>query len=247
MTASQKINITFYIIMIIGVALVAFFLGFFSMYLFTEMGVGFSDTGGTVGDRATCDTSSLLNEDPTGIVLAGPLNLRKGPGLDYDVITTLEICTPVGLTGRSGDYAWLEVKLPKNVKGWVFSPYIQANININDLKVKIPSEGAFTGDSPSSSNSKRNASVIIERNQAVALVNGMPANEDIWAVLSPSNNANIGQLVAYGKTDAKGNATLIFSMPTTWSDGSPLKSGTMTLMLTAKDETHTVLLSYYTN
>jgi uncharacterized protein YraI len=211
------------------------------------MGVDFSDTGETAGEQVNCDTSSLSNENPTGIVLAGPLNLRKGPGLEYDVIKTIEICTPVSLTGRSGDYAWLEVKLPKNVRGWVFSPYIQANININDLKVKPASEGAFTGGSPSSSNSKRNASVIIERNQAVAFVNGMPANEDIWAVLSPSNNSNIGQLVAYGKTDAKGNATLIFSMPSTWSDGSPLKSGTMKLMLTAKDETHTVLLTYYTN
>jgi hypothetical protein len=115
------------------------------------------------------------------------------------------------------------------------------------LVIKTDTGGAYTGGSPSSSNSKRNASVIIEKNQAVAFVNGMPANEDIRAVLSPSNNSNIGQLVAYGKTDAKGNATLIFSMPTTWSDGSPLKSGKMTLALTAGGGTHMVLLTYYTN
>ena len=229
---------------IIGVALIAFLLGFYGSSLNGGPAIGLSGAAGAIADQEVCDTSSLSNEDPTGIVLADPLNLRIGPGLNYDVITLLEICTPVSLTGRSSDYAWLEVSLPGNVGGWVFSGYIQANINISDLEVKTGFGGPNTN---TSSGSDLYVSVIIQGNHAAAFVNGMPANEDISAVLSPSDNSANGVLVASGQTDSQGSITLTFTMPTTWADGSALKSGTMLLTLNAGSETLSAWITYYTN
>ena len=229
---------------IIGVALLAFLLGLYGSSLSGGAGGGLSGAAGAIVDQGVCDTSSLSNEDPTGIVLADPLNLRIGPGLNYDVITVLEICTPVSLTGRTSDYAWLEVSLPGNLGGWVFSGYIQANINIGDLEVKTGFGGPNTG---ASSGSELNVSVIIQGDQAAAFVNGMPANADISAVLSPSDNSANGLLVASGQTDAQGSVTLTFTMPTTWADGSALESGTMILTLNAGGQTLTAWITYYSN
>jgi len=247
MTTSQKTNTGSFIFILIGVALIAFFLGFFSRDLFPVIDRNLNNPGGTLVDEVVCDTSGLLNKVPTGIVLAGPLNLRSGPGLNFDVISKLEICSQIRLTGRSSDNAWLEVELPNKDKGWVFSPYIQANINIIDLEVSKAFSDPASEKFPGGSNNGRNISVIIEDNQAVAFVYGMPANQDIRAVLSPSNDDENSREVALGRTDAEGNVILVFSMPATWPDGSRLTSGTMTLALTAGSETKTVLLTYYAN
>jgi hypothetical protein len=246
MTATHKIKVSS-IIAIIGLPLIAIFLGFFGKGPIIEIVKNSNDPSETIREQIVCDTSSLLNEVPSGIVLAGPLNLRTGPGLNFDVTSKLEICTQIKLTGRSIDNTWLEVKLPNKEKGWVFSPYIQANINIIDLEVKTTISEPNDNNPSSGSNNGRNASVIIEGNRAVAFVNGMPANKEITAVLSPSNNSNNSLVVAVDKTDEKGNVTLTFSMPTTWPDGITLTSGTMTLAFSAGSETQTILLTYYAN
>ncbi len=201
-----------------------------------------SGGAGAIANQAICDTSSLSSKEPTGIVLADPLNLRTGPGLNYQVITMLEICKPVSLNGRSSDYAWLEVRLPGNVGGWVFAGYIQANVSIGDLKVTTASGGPTTNTS-----SSRNVSVIIQSNQVAAFVNGMPANSFITATLSPSNGSGKSVAVTSGQTDAQGNITLTFPMPTTWADGSAVTSGTMTLTFTSGSATLTAWLTYYIN
>lgn len=248
MTTTQQRKLSSYLIITVAVALIAFILGFFGRSIFTAIANSINNRDLTAGgDKVICDSSVLSNETPTGIVIAGPLNLRSGPGLDFDVISTIEICKLVSLTGRSRDYAWLEVKLPKNVKGWVFSPYIQTNINILDLEVNTSFADIITGRSPSSTHSGYDASVIIEGNQAVAFIKGMPANEVIKAVLSPSDSSDNSLEVCLGRTDRKGNATLIFPMPTHWPDGSALQSGIITLVLKAGSETRTVSLTFYTN
>ena len=215
------------VIIIIGVALVAFLLGSFSGNLFGATGANLSGAAGSMANAGICDASSLLGEEPTGIVLADPLNLRVGPGLEYHVVTQLDYCTSLSLTGRTSDSAWLEIQLPGNVAGWVYSYYIKANINISDLEVTTGFGGADT--SPSTTAGQRDVSVIIQTNQAVAFVTGMPADVEISAVLSPEVGSGNGLTVASGWTDALGNATLTFTMPATWADGSDLESGSMTL------------------
>jgi hypothetical protein len=234
------------LLLAIGVALVAFLLGLFGNTLLSPTGGGLSGAAGAMSNQAACDTTVLSSKDPTGIVLADPLNLRTGPGLNYQVITMLEVCKPVGLLGRTSDYAWLEVSLPGNVGGWVFAGYIQANTNLSNLKVTTASGGPAPGNAGSGS-SNGIVSVIIQANQVAAFISGMPANTIISATLRPSSGSGKGLAVASGQTDAQGNATLTFPMPATWADGSAVTSGTMTLTLTGGGDTLTAWLTYYTN
>ncbi|MDH5605609.1 MAG: SH3 domain-containing protein [Anaerolineae bacterium] len=232
------------VLFIIGVALVAYLLGAMGGNLFDAAGGNLSGAAGMIADQSDCDTSSLSNDRPTGIVLADPLNLRVGPGLDYHVTGILDFCTSLSLLGRSGDGAWLEVELPGSVIGWVFSYYVQTNVNINELEVTTGFGGADTsGGSPSG---QRNVSVIIQVNQAVAFVTGMPANADVSAVLSPTEGSGKSLSVASGRTDAQGDTILTFTMPDVWADGSELESGTMTLTIKAGGESLTAWLTYYT-
>jgi len=230
------------VIIIIGVALVAFIFGLLSGNLSGVSGFGLSGAAGAAAS-AYCDTSPLGNADPTGLVLADPLNFRIGPGLGYHIISVLDYCTPVSLLGRTDASDWLLVKIQGNVEGWVYSYYILSNMNIDDLDVVTGYGGPSQPDSPA----KRDISVVIEYGRAVTFVTGVPANQEIIAILAPSKGSAKGLQVASGWTDANGGATLIFDMPTTWADGSKITSGSMTLTVTAGDVTLTAYLTYYTD
>jgi hypothetical protein len=232
------------IIIILSVALVAFLLGYLSRNSFGASGFSLSGAAGAAAQQQICDSTPLNNPDPTGIVLADPLNFRIGPGLNYAIVTVLEYCTPVSLLGRTGDSAWLLVKLEGNLEGWVYSYYIFPNMDISDLEVATGYGGP--NESPDSSG-KPGVSVVIQYNQAVAFVTGMPANEQLVAILAPSTGSGKSLTVASGWTDAQGNATLIFDMPATWADGSNVTSGSMTLTIFVDDVTLTGWITYYTN
>ena len=232
----------------IGIVLVAFLLGLFGNSLFAETTGSLSGAAGALANQAACNISSLSSADPRGVVLADPLNLRTGPGLNYAVITTLDICTIVNLDGRSNDSTWIQVSLPGNLGGWIFTgykdfPYIKANIALSTLDVTtasggpLPSAGANTGSG--------SVSVIIQGGQVAAFVSGMPANTIVSATLT-STDGSKSLAVASGQSDAGGNITLTFPMPTKWADGTAVTSGTMTMTLTGGGTTMTATVTYYT-
>jgi len=65
--------------------------------------------GGSTGATATVDTSYL--------------NMRSGPGTQYDVVEVLERGMVVELTGNQYDY-WVEVIAPSGLVGWVSNAYL---------------------------------------------------------------------------------------------------------------------------
>jgi hypothetical protein len=68
--------------------------------------------GGTAGLTATVDTSYL--------------NMRSGPGVEFEVITVLSRGTQVVLTGQVSDY-WVQAREPGGLVGWVSSSYLDYN------------------------------------------------------------------------------------------------------------------------
>lgn len=192
----------------------------------------------------SCNTTNLLESEPAGIVIADPLNFRVGPGLNYQIITSLDYCTPLTLLGRTDDASWLAVRMPGNREGWVFSYYVQTNINIVDLEVTTGFGGPTNNDN-SGGNPK--VSVVIQDGQAVVFVTGVSANTQVSATLGPTQGSSKNILVSSGSTDGDGSATLIFSMPYTWSDGSVVESGAMSLTVIAGDDTVNASLTYYYN
>lgn len=71
----------------------------------------------------------------SGFVSTKALNLRKGPGANFDVIVTLNIRTVFDVTGRNADDSWVKVTLPGNVVGWLSTRYVVLNVDINTLPV----------------------------------------------------------------------------------------------------------------
>ncbi len=55
------------------------------------------------------------------------LNMRSGPGVDFDVIEVLRRGTFLVLTGNQQDY-WVEVETPTGSVGWVSSRYLDFNL-----------------------------------------------------------------------------------------------------------------------
>lgn len=75
-------------------------------------GTGGGTGGGTAGLTATVDTSYL--------------NMRSGPGVNFDVITVLSRGTQLVLTGQVSDY-WVQVREPGGLVGWVSSSFLDFN------------------------------------------------------------------------------------------------------------------------
>ena len=233
------------IIILVGLALITFVLGYVARDLFgTASSLSFSGAAGAAASGQACDTSILSGTEPAGVVLADPLNFRIGPGLDYSIITVLDYCTPISLIGRTEDAAWLLVQLPGNLEGWVYSYYILSNVDLVDLDISTGYGGEDTV--PSSGTGKPDFSVVIQNNQAAVFVTGMPANGAVVATLGPTQGSPKSLAVASGYADANGSITLTFTMPSTWSDGSKLESGTMSLIVSSGDVVLNGWLTYYT-
>jgi uncharacterized protein YraI len=54
----------------------------------------------------------------------GNLNVRSGPGFQYQVVNKIAANVPVEITGCVSDYSWCSVALPGGVTGWASAPYL---------------------------------------------------------------------------------------------------------------------------
>ena len=66
------------------------------------------------------------------LVAPGAVNIRSGPGLNYDVIGTLNANTAMPIVGRNGDASWWQIKITNGTLGWVSDAVVQAN-NTNNV------------------------------------------------------------------------------------------------------------------
>ena len=72
---------------------------------------------------------------PTGVVNAGWLNVRTGPGISNNIITTIPNGTVLTLLARNDDASWLQVVLPDGRQGWVSSHYVTTSYPLSNLGV----------------------------------------------------------------------------------------------------------------
>jgi len=73
--------------------------------------------------------SAVVASADSGLVTANGLNLRTGPGTDYDVITTIPRGTIINTIGAEGN--WTEVTYEGN-QGYVSSQYISIRKTMTD-------------------------------------------------------------------------------------------------------------------
>lgn len=92
---------------------------------------------------ATPVVANNLETVPTGTVTAGRLNVREGPGVGFLPIATVDYGSEVELLGRTGESAWLNVRVKSGVKGWVSSLYINSSVPFSTLPVLVDRAEAY--------------------------------------------------------------------------------------------------------
>ncbi len=103
------------------------------------------NNGGGAGEEivlppATVIPATPIPGSPTAIVTAPDgVNIRSGPGTEYDVIGIMPYNTQAPIIGRSADGQWWVLNIPAapNSQGWVAAAYVRAE-NADNAPVILP-------------------------------------------------------------------------------------------------------------
>jgi uncharacterized protein YraI len=72
--------------------------------------------------------AAVVSSPALAVVMAysptGHLNVRSGPGFQYQVVNQIQANVPVEITGCVSDYSWCSVALPGGATGWASAPYL---------------------------------------------------------------------------------------------------------------------------
>ena len=111
---------------------------------------GDGGTGGDTGSNgAGGSTQPDIPDQLTGIVNAVQLNVRGGPGADFDAVGTLAAGAQVNLLARNGSGGWWLVCCAANgEQGWVNAQFVAPNgltrAEVNAVLVEAAASGATT-------------------------------------------------------------------------------------------------------
>lgn len=72
---------------------------------------------------------------PTAVVTVASVNVRTGPGGQYDGFAILYQNQTVAAIGRSADAAWVQVRLGNGEVGWVSITTVQLSVSVDTLPV----------------------------------------------------------------------------------------------------------------
>lgn len=78
----------------------------------------------------------------TGIVTTGALNVRSGPGPEFQIIGTSYNGHAVAVLGRSGFNTWVQVRTFTGLVGWMNAHYMHLDVPFNNLPV-VPGQGGI--------------------------------------------------------------------------------------------------------
>jgi endonuclease YncB( thermonuclease family) len=77
------------------------------------------------------------------ITATADVNIRSGPGTDYDIVGAATFGFPVTIFGRNESGDWFQIRTPDRQGGWVHAPLIQTNAPMSQIPVSqnIPATG----------------------------------------------------------------------------------------------------------
>ncbi|MBE2200758.1 MAG: SH3 domain-containing protein [Anaerolinea sp.] len=78
---------------------------------------------------------TALNAQETAVVNTGALNVRSGPGVNYNVVTVVYQGQAVTLLGRNSNNSWVKVQTAGGQQGWVNALLLTTNTTISNLPV----------------------------------------------------------------------------------------------------------------
>ncbi len=72
---------------------------------------------------------------PDAIAKAEVVQMRAGPGGEYDLIGQVQQGEALRVTGRNDEGKWLEVIAPDNTQGWVAAMWLQINTPLDSMEI----------------------------------------------------------------------------------------------------------------
>ena len=157
-------------------------------------------------------TQAFAKESESAVVTVPALNLRSGPGLDYEILRVLPRGQQVSILDLSKDGLWTRVSLVEDIEGWVYSQFISP-IRETDAQVLLDGLNLRTGPGFGYRTVRQ-----LSKGQALTLT-GRSSQSDWLSVRLPNGtggwvfgayvlaNADIGALPvseAYGGPDGSG-------------------------------------------
>jgi len=127
---------------------------------------------------------------PTARVNFEFLNVRSGPGINYDLVAKLAQNDPVSLLGRNDDSTWARLRLPDGREGWAFAQYLQASVEIASLPLATVSPG------PPATRLPATLAAPIAANEQEAILAAVLGFYTGWAS-GPGPNGNLAQALKY--------------------------------------------------
>lgn len=84
-------------------------------------------------------------QTPSGTVNTGALNIRTGPGINFDVVTYVYRGTVLMLLARNDDSSWVKITTSGGTQGWVNARYVQTAYPISSLPIQFGASDSYTG------------------------------------------------------------------------------------------------------
>jgi uncharacterized protein YraI len=77
---------------------------------------------------------------PTALVQPARMNVRAGPGTNYEIVSSVAGGTGLAITGKTGDSQWYRVTLPGGGDGWLFAQLAPAAGPVEGIPVLAQEE-----------------------------------------------------------------------------------------------------------
>ncbi len=90
---------------------------------------GSKDKIPVIGGSTSPESTPIASDTPAaGGTIIQQVNVRKGPGTQFNSLGTVNAKDTVALLGKDADGSWLQIKYPgaSDGKGWVIATYVQA-------------------------------------------------------------------------------------------------------------------------
>lgn len=153
---------------------------------------------------------------PTALVVTGSVNVRTGPGAQYDSFAVLYQGQSVAALGRSTNAEWIQIRLGNGAIGWVVLSAVQLSVDLYSLpvvEVAPPSNAAVVNVGALNvrygPGTGYGAFTVVYRGQVVALL-GRAANST-WVQVRLSTGA-----AGWVNSNYLISSVSITSLPVTW-------------------------------
>ena len=96
-------------------------------------------TGGSIATPVPQPVAAPQVADPAKAVVNAPLvNVRRGPGTDYDIVVDVERGAEFDITGKNADASWWQICCVEGGNAWIIAEYVDTIGNVDTVPVVDP-------------------------------------------------------------------------------------------------------------